>query len=73
MHIHMELNGIFSYFLTRQLTLDEMEYWERYPFVYLTPDSDRWDLNSSNYLEQETAMLDADGYIIDRSPNGQLG
>jgi hypothetical protein len=26
MHIHMELNGIFLYFLTRQLTLDEMEF-----------------------------------------------
>jgi len=45
MHIHMELNGIFSYFLTCQLTLDEMEYWDRYPVVYLTPDSDRWDPN----------------------------
>ena len=33
MHIHMELNGIFSYFLTRQLTIDKMEYWERYPVV----------------------------------------
>ena len=31
MHIHLELNGIFTYFLTRQLTLDEMEYWDRYP------------------------------------------
>ena len=64
MHIHMELNGIFLYFLTCQLTLDEMEYWERYPVVYLTPDSDRWDPNSSDYSEQETAMLDADEYII---------
>ena len=49
-----------------------MEYWDYYPVVYLTPDSDRWDPNSSDYLEQETAMLDADWYIIDRSPNGQL-
>ena len=72
MHIHMELNGIFSYFLTRQLTLDEMEFWERYPVVYLTPDSDRWDPNSSDFSEQETAMLDDDGNIIDRSPNERL-
>jgi hypothetical protein len=47
MHIHMALDGIFLYFLTRQLTLDEMEYWERYPVVYLTPDTDRWDPNTS--------------------------
>ena len=33
MHIHLELNGIFSYFLTCQLTLDEMEYWENYVMV----------------------------------------
>ena len=72
MHIHMELNGIFSYFLTCQLTVNEMEYWERYPVVYLTPDSDWWDLNFSDFSEQETAMLDADGYIVDWSPNGRL-
>ena len=69
MHIQMELNGIFLYFLPCQLTLDEMEYWDRYPVVYLTPDSDWWDPNSLDYSEQETAMLDADRYIIDRSPN----
>ena len=72
MHIHIELNGIFLYFLTFQLTLNEMEYWNCYPVVYLTPDSDWWDPNSLDYSDQETAMLDADGYIIDRSPNGRL-
>ena len=72
MHIHMELNGIFSYFLTRQLTLNKMDFGECHPVVYLTLDSDRWDPNSSDFSEQETAMLDADRYIIDRSPNGQL-
>ena len=41
MHIHLDLNGIFSYFPTRQLTIDEMEYWESYNIVYLTPDADR--------------------------------
>jgi hypothetical protein len=72
MHIHLDLNGIFSYFPTRQLTLDEMEYWENYPVVYLTPDSDRWDPNTSAYSEMEASMLDADGYIIDRSPSNQM-
>ena len=72
MHIHLDLNGIFSYFPTRQLTLDEMEYWENYPVVYLTPDSDRWDPNTSAYSEMEASMLDADGYIIDRSPSNRM-
>ena len=68
MHIHLDLNGIFSYFLTRKLTLDEMESWDQYPVVFLTPDADRWDPNSANYSAQERSMLDADGYIIDRMP-----
>ena len=72
MHIHMELNGIFLYFLTLHLTLNKMEYWERYLVIYLSPDSDWWDPNSLDFSEQETAMLDADGYIVDRSPNEQL-
>ena len=68
----MELNGIFLYFLARQLTLDKMEFWERYPVVYLTPESDWWDPNLLDFLEQETAMLDADRYIVDRLPNMRL-
>ena len=72
MHIHLDLNGIFSYFPTRQLTIDEMEYWESYNIVYLTPDADQWNPNTSDYSEQETAMLDADGYIIDRSPSNRM-
>ena len=68
----MELNGIFLYFLTCQLTLNKMEFWEHYPVVYLTPDSDWRVPNSLDFSEQETVMLDADGCIIDRSPNEQL-
>jgi hypothetical protein len=49
-----------------------MEYWENYSVVYLTPDSDRWDPNTSAYSEMEASMLDADGYIIDRSPSNQM-
>ena len=49
-----------------------MEYWDRYSVVYLTPDSDQWDPNTSTFLEQEAAMLDADGCIIDRSPCNRM-
>ena len=72
MHIHLDLDGIFSYFPTRQLTQDEMEYWERYPIVYLTPDSHQWDPNIDGYAEQEAAMIDADGCIINRTPINRM-
>jgi hypothetical protein len=42
MRIHLKLNGIFSYFPTRALTLDEIENWDMFPIVFLTPDGDAW-------------------------------
>jgi len=44
LRIHLQLNGTFSYFVTRLLTFEEQENWENYPVVYLTPDSEQWDL-----------------------------
>ncbi len=40
---YLQLNGTFSYFVTRSLTLEEQENWENYHVAYLTPDSDQWD------------------------------
>ena len=37
MRIHLQLNGTFSYFPTRSLTLDEQLNWDDYPVVYLIP------------------------------------
>ena len=37
--IHMKLDGIFSYFLTRKLTLNELKEWSNMETVYLTPDA----------------------------------
>jgi hypothetical protein len=62
------LNGIFLYFVTRKLNIDEMENWESYPVVYLTPDSDSWDPNVSHFAEQEAAMLDHNSHIVEREP-----
>ena len=59
----MALNGIFLYFVMQELNIDEMENWESYPDVYLTPDSDSWDLDVSHLAEQEVAMLDHNGHI----------
>ncbi len=40
LRIHLQLNGIFSYFKTWPLTLEEQENWEDYQVVYVFPDGD---------------------------------
>ncbi len=66
MRIHLSLNGIFSYFRTRRLTLEEMDNWDNYPIVSITPDGDAWDPNAEHFREQEAAMLNSEGMIIER-------
>jgi hypothetical protein len=63
MRIHLKLNGIFSYFTTRNLLQEEMDHWDTYPIVFLTPDGDSWDPSSNQYADQEAAMLDPNGLI----------
>jgi hypothetical protein len=67
MRIHLSLNGIFSSFPTRALTLEEIEDWENYPIVFITPDSVTWDPYASHYVENEAAMLDSNGLIVDHN------
>ena len=66
MRIHLQLNGTFSYFPTRALTVDDQERWDEYPVVYLTPDSDQWDPEATHYADAEAAMLDSGGDIVNR-------
>ena len=66
MRIHLQLNGTFSYFPTRLLTLDERLNWDNYPVVYLTPDSDRWGPQATHYADAEAAMIDNCGEFVDR-------
>ena len=61
MQIHLSLNGIFSYFRTRRLTSEEMD-----NIVFITPGGDAWDPNAEHYTEQEAAMLNSEGMIIER-------
>ena len=68
LRIHLQLNGIFSYFSTRPLTVDEQMHWEDYDVVFLTPDGAMWDPHSLHYAEEEAAMVDADGAMVQRSP-----
>jgi hypothetical protein len=65
MRIHLLLNGIFSYFKTRRLTSEEIDNWANYPIVFITPDGNAWDLNAEHYAEQEAAMLDSKGMIVE--------
>ena len=65
MRIHLQLNGTFSYFPTRPLTLEEQENWDEFPIVYLTPDGDQWDPQATHYTDAETSMLDNSGELVD--------
>ncbi len=65
MRIHLQLNGTFSYFPTCPLTLVEQETWDDFPVVYLTPDSDRWDLQATHYGDAESSMLNNSGELVD--------
>ena len=55
---------VFSYFQTRLLTVDEENRWEEFPVVFLTPDSDQWDPQSSHYADAEAAMVDHTGELV---------
>ena len=72
MRIHLQLNGTFSYFPTRSLTLDEQLNWDDYPVVYLTPDSTQWDPHATHYADAEAAMIDNCGDIVDWSTTRKI-
>jgi hypothetical protein len=65
MRIQLSLNGIFSYFRTRSLASEEINNWDNYPIVFITPDGDAWDPNAEHYTEQEAVMLNSKGMIIE--------
>ena len=48
--ISLQLNGIFSSFETRMLTLHELEHYDK---VFITPDSSEWNPNCSSFAENE--------------------
>jgi hypothetical protein len=65
MRIHLSLNGIFSSLPTGALTLEEIEDWDTYPIVFITPDSIAWDPYASHYAESEATMLDSNSLIVE--------
>jgi hypothetical protein len=66
MRIHLQLQGIFSVFPTCPLSLEELENWESYPIIFITPNSDLWNPNSTHYAEEEAAMVDHFGILVER-------
>jgi len=65
MRSHLVLNGIRSYFQTRSLTIEEVQDWENFPVVFITPDGDGWDPYTSHFAENEAAMIDANGLVVE--------
>ena len=63
LNIPLHLNGIFSYFLTRKPTLDEIKFSDK---AFITPDTPSWDPYSTHYQENESALTDWEGNIIEK-------
>jgi hypothetical protein len=67
MRIHLQLQGIFSVFPTPPLSLEESENWENYPVIFIIPNGNSWDLHSTHYVEEEAAMVDHYGVLVECS------
>jgi hypothetical protein len=67
MRIHLQLQGIFSVFTTCPLSLEESENWENYPVVFITPDGNSWNPHSTHFAEEEAAMVDHFGVLVECS------
>ena len=61
----MQLDGIFSYFVTRELTQEEIETCEYIKTLQLCPDSDDWDPYDESFAEREDAHTDYRGDLVD--------
>ena len=64
----MQLDGIFSYFTTRNITQEEIKNREYINTVYLTPDAAEWDPYDEGYPERENVFFDFRGDLIDLQP-----
>ena len=49
LNISMKLDGIFSYFPTRKITMDKLEECEYTETVYLSPDAAKWNPYDEEY------------------------
>ena len=64
LRITLKLDGIFSYFPTRALTLQEMENCDQIEYVFLSPDAETWDPYTQTYALNEESLVDDGGEIV---------
>ena len=69
MRVHLGLNGIFSYFNCRAISADEMKDWRKHKVIKSTPLGARWDPYNPVYQEEEDAMLDGRGKVLQKTPD----
>ena len=65
LRIHLQLNGIFSYFKCRAMAPDELQRWNEFPVVHATPNGQEWDPYNEVYAEEEASFLNYRGELND--------
>ena len=68
LRVPLQLDGIFSYFPTRALTLDEMQNCDQIEHIFLSPDAETWDPYSESYSINEDQIVDAGGEMVYPTP-----
>jgi hypothetical protein len=63
MRIHMSLNGIFSSFKCRKMSVEEMETWRDEQVVQASPGGTRWDPYDPIYAEEEASCINHRGEV----------
>ena len=71
LQIPLKLDGIFSYFPTRALTLQEMENCDQIEHVLLYPDVETWDPYTQTYALNEERLVDDGGEIVYPRPKAR--
>ena len=69
--IPLQLDGIFSYFPTRALTLDEMQNCDQMEHTFLSPDTETWYPYSESYSINEYQLNDAGGEMVYPTPRAR--
>lgn len=67
--IHLQLNGVFSYFDCRQITGEEMESWRDCSVVHASPAVQTWNPYDESFAEEEAMFVDWNGDLrVPQSP-----
>ena len=64
LQIPLKLDGIFSYFPTQALTLEEMQRCDEMKHVFRSPDAETWDTYSETYDLNKEQLVDSGGDIL---------